>query len=147
MLSFRVGWVGESPAGLALGPVSLLEVELWRGTEFVGTIATLRDLLPGRYSIGLTGRGPDGAALEPGDYRVRFAARPAVAGFGEVVTTSGPSFRVSSAQQERRLAWAGRSFTSEERPLFAEWLLERGSSYSRWREVHPEAACATFGDC
>ena len=147
VLSFRVGWVGESPAGLAIGPVSLLEVELWRATEFVGTIATLRDLLPGRYSIGLTGRGPDGSPLGAGSYRVRFAARPAVAGFGEVVTASGPAFRVSAAQQEGRLAWAGRSFTSDERPEFDAWLLERGTSYSHWREVHPEAACATFGDC
>ncbi|MGI9659481.1 MAG: S8 family serine peptidase, partial [Gaiellaceae bacterium] len=147
VLSFRVGWVGESPAGLALGPVSLLEVELWRGTEFVGTIARLRDLLPGRYSIGLTGRAPDGAPLAPGQYRLQFVARPAIGGFGELVRVSGPSFQMSPGQQEGQFAWAGRYFGPGERDLFEEWLLDRGTSYGRWSAAHPSAACATFSDC
>ena len=147
VLSFRVGWVGESPAGLALGPVSLLEVELWRETEFVGTIARLRDLLPGRYSIGLTGRAPDGASLEPGQYRLQFVARPAIGGFGELVRVSGPSFRMSPAEQEGRFAWAGRYFGPGEQGAFEEWLADRGTSYARWSAAHPSAACASFDDC
>src|SRR3954470_23085940 len=60
-----------------LRPVSRLDVELWRsdGTE-VGTLARLRDVLPGRYTFGLTGRGPDGQLLEPGSYQVRIVAFP-----------------------------------------------------------------------
>jgi subtilisin family serine protease len=60
-----------------LRPVSRLDVELWRsdGTE-VGTLARLRDVLPGRYTFGLTGRGPDGQLLEPGTYQVRIVAFP-----------------------------------------------------------------------
>ena len=36
----------------------------------IGVLARLRDLLPGQYSIGLTGRGPGGAGLAPGRYMV-----------------------------------------------------------------------------
>ena len=32
----------------------------------LGLLARLRDLLPGRYVFGLTGRGPGGAVLPPG---------------------------------------------------------------------------------
>ncbi len=147
VLSFRVGWVGESPDGLALGPVSLLEVELWRGSVFAGTIARLRDLLPGRYSIGLTGRAPDGSQLHAGRYRVQFVARPAVAGFGELVSVAGPSFRISPREQEGRFAWAGRYYGPEDREAFEEWLADRGTSYGRWQAAPPAAACTTFDDC
>ena len=41
-------------------PVARLDVELWRGGERLGLLARLRDLLPGRVAIGLTGRDPDG---------------------------------------------------------------------------------------
>src|SRR4051794_7555505 len=60
-----------------LRPVSRLDVELWRsdGTE-VGTLARLRDVLPGRYTFGLTGRGPDGQLLAPGTYQIRIVAFP-----------------------------------------------------------------------
>lgn len=147
ILSFRVGWVGESPAGLALGPVALLEVELWEGSRFVGTIARMRDLLPGRYSVGLTGRAPDGSVLAAGEYRLQFVARPAIAGFGELVSVAGPSFTVSPRDQEGRFAWAGRYFEAGDRDEFEEWLADRGTSYPTWRAAHPAAACTTFDDC
>ena len=41
-----------------------------------GLLARLRDLLPGRVAIGLTGRGPGGNVLQPGRYRVRLVALP-----------------------------------------------------------------------
>jgi hypothetical protein len=44
----------------------------------------LRDLLPGRVAIGLTGRGPGGSRLDPGRYQVRLLAFP---------TTDGPATR------------------------------------------------------
>jgi hypothetical protein len=42
----------------------------------VGLLARLRDVLPGRYTFGLTGRGPDGQLLPPGDYSLRVIAYP-----------------------------------------------------------------------
>ena len=146
-LSFRVGWVGEGPEGLAIGPVSLLEVELWRDAEFIGTIVRLRDLLPGRHAIGLTGRAPDGSQLRPGRYQLQFVARPAVAGYGDVVTLPGPAFSVNAVGVEGEFTWAGRSFGADDRDAFEEWLVERGSSYKAWRAGHAGAACQTFGDC
>ena len=46
----------------------------------LGLLARLRDVLPGQYAFGLTGRGPDGLRLEPGPYRLRLVARPAAGG-------------------------------------------------------------------
>jgi minor extracellular serine protease Vpr len=58
-------------------PLRRLDVVLWRadGTQ-VGTLALLRDVLPGRYTFGLTGRGPDGQRLEPGNYVIRIVGYP-----------------------------------------------------------------------
>jgi hypothetical protein len=62
-------------------PLRRLDVVLWRadGTQ-VGTLALLRDVLPGRYTFGLTGRGPDGERLPPGDYVLRIVGYPAQPG-------------------------------------------------------------------
>jgi hypothetical protein len=59
-----------------LRPVSRLDVELWRGREKLGLVARLRDVLPGRYALGLTGRGPRGGPLAKGPYRLRVIAVP-----------------------------------------------------------------------
>jgi hypothetical protein len=39
-------------------------------------LARLRDVLPGRYAFGLTGRGPRGASLARGAYTLRIVALP-----------------------------------------------------------------------
>jgi hypothetical protein len=57
-------------------PVARLDVQLWRGSEGLGLLARLRDLLPGRYTFGLTGRDANGSELSPGDYRLRLVAWP-----------------------------------------------------------------------
>lgn len=147
ILSFRVGWVGEGPEGLAIGPVSLLEIELWRDAEFIGTLSRMRDLLPGRYGIGLTGRAPDGSLLKPGKYRIQFVARPAVAGYGDTVTLPGPAFAVTTNSESEGLSWGGETFGPGEQERFAEWLEQRGGSYVKWRAGHPAAACEAFADC
>ena len=59
-----------------LRPVSRLDVELWRGDERLGVLARLRDVLPGRYAFGLTGRGPRGGPLAHGVYKLRVVALP-----------------------------------------------------------------------
>ena len=57
-------------------PVDLLALQLWRGRKLLGVLATRQELLPGRYTFGLTGRGPDGARLRRGSYTVRIVVRP-----------------------------------------------------------------------
>ena len=57
-------------------PVARLDVQLWRGGDGLGLLARVRDLLPGRYTFGLTGRDPRGNELPPGDYRLRLVAWP-----------------------------------------------------------------------
>ena len=62
---------------LEIEPVARLDVVLGRadGTR-VGLLARLRDVLPGRYTFGLTGRGPDGQVLRPGPYVATVLAYP-----------------------------------------------------------------------
>jgi len=82
VLSLQTGLVVPSALGAAIHPVARLDVELLRGGERLGLLARLRDLLPGRVAIALTGRDPAGVALDPGRYRLRLIATP---------TTEGPS--------------------------------------------------------
>ncbi|HEX2044494.1 MAG TPA: S8 family serine peptidase, partial [Gaiellaceae bacterium] len=75
VLAFRAGRVDPAPGGEAIEPVGLLEVELWTaGGRRLGVLARLRDVLPGRYAFGLTGRGPHGNVLPDGTYVLRLRA-------------------------------------------------------------------------
>ena len=73
-LSFQAGRIAT---GGQLEPVALLQLQLRAadGTR-LGTVAQLRDLLPGRFTFGLTGRDAKGDTLEPGRYTVRLTAYP-----------------------------------------------------------------------
>ena len=64
LLSFRAGQLAVQGGRDAVQPLALLSLELLDsdGNE-LGTLATLRDLLPGRYAFGLTGRTPAGNTL------------------------------------------------------------------------------------
>ena len=63
--------------GLQIQPVSRLDVLLYTASgRFVGVMARLRNLLPGSYSFGITGRGPTSVRLSPGEYELRLAAWP-----------------------------------------------------------------------
>jgi hypothetical protein len=77
LLSVDAGRLLTSEGKLEIRPVSRLDVQLWRtnGTE-IGTLARLRDVLPGRYTFGITGRGPDSQVLPPGSYELRVVAYP-----------------------------------------------------------------------
>ena len=59
----RVDGTAERPQLL---PLEQLAIELYRGEKNLGRLALVRDLLPGRYSFGITGRGPGGKRLPPG---------------------------------------------------------------------------------
>jgi hypothetical protein len=67
----RVDGIAASPQ---LMPLEQLQIDLFHGDRLLGTIARVRDLLPGQYAFGLTGRGPRGGRLPPGSYSVRLEA-------------------------------------------------------------------------
>jgi len=74
-LSFVAGSVAATPDP-QVRAVELLEVELWRGDTRIGLLARRRELLPGRYTFGLTGRSPTGARLRRGTFAIRVVAYP-----------------------------------------------------------------------
>src|SRR5919201_6110486 len=82
VLTFQAGRVLQGDGGPSVQPLSRLDVELWDETETrpsrLGLLARFRDVLPGRYAIGLTGRAPHGKVLHRGRYRVRLIAFPTI---------------------------------------------------------------------
>jgi hypothetical protein len=72
------GSASDGPATVpAIAPVARFALDLWNEAgQRLGTLATLTDVLPGRYTFGITGRSPAGADLEPGNYTLRVIARP-----------------------------------------------------------------------
>ena len=95
VLVFQVGRVERAAGRNALYPAARLDVELWRTgrrPRRLGLLARLRDLLPGRYALGLTGRGPSGDVLPRGRYALRLVAVPTVRA---PATTARVSFRIT----------------------------------------------------
>ena len=76
VLTVQAGQVRDLAGRRQLRPVARLDVELWRGDERLGLLARLRDVLPGTFAFGLTGRGPRGGGLARGAYRLRVVALP-----------------------------------------------------------------------
>jgi len=74
-LSLVAGAVTGSPQP-QVRAVEELDVQLWRRTTLLGVLARRREVLPCRYTFGLTGRGPEGQRLRRGTYLVRVVARP-----------------------------------------------------------------------
>src|SRR5262249_6179185 len=59
VLLVQLGRVRTGSGGVALEPVLRLDIHLLgKGGKDLGLLARLRDVLPGRYAFGLTGRGP-----------------------------------------------------------------------------------------
>jgi subtilisin family serine protease len=75
LLSFLAGSVVRVAGSSAVLPLERLDLELWsaKGGD-VGLLARLRDVLPGSYSFGVTGRDPTGAVLPSGRYQLRLLA-------------------------------------------------------------------------
>jgi hypothetical protein len=81
VLSVRLGTIERAKGRDELQPVRRLDVLLLdEDGKAVGLLARLRDVLPGQYAFGLTGRGPDGTRLTPGRYELRLVAWPAAGG-------------------------------------------------------------------
>jgi minor extracellular serine protease Vpr len=96
VLAFRAGRVDEGPAGETIEPVGLLELELWTADgRRLGVLARLRDVLPGRYAFGLTGRGPSGKVLAAGRYVLRLRAHPVDGDDGTAPSTVEAVFTIT----------------------------------------------------
>jgi hypothetical protein len=81
VLSIRLGTIERVRGRDVLQPVRRLDVSLHDAEgEALGLLARLRDVLPGQYAFGLTGRGPDGRRLAPGPYELQLVAWPAAGG-------------------------------------------------------------------
>jgi hypothetical protein len=81
ILLVQLGQVETRESGLSIEPVLRLDIRLRdaHGRD-LGLLSRLRDVLPGRYAFGLTGRGPNGGTLPPGRYSLGLRAFPAVGG-------------------------------------------------------------------
>jgi subtilisin family serine protease len=80
VLAVQVGRI-DTHAGLQIEPVERLDVLLYTAAgAFVGLLARERDLLPGSYQFGITGRSPTGSTLASGRYQLRLVAWPPGAG-------------------------------------------------------------------
>jgi hypothetical protein len=77
VLSFRAGGLSAGDGATQIQPVGRLDMVLKSsyGTT-LGLLVRMRDLLPGSYAFGLTGRDPAGNTLPPGDYTLALTAVP-----------------------------------------------------------------------
>ena len=77
VLSFRAGGLGPGEQGAQVQPVGRLDMLLTSesGSD-LGLLVRMRDLLPGSYAFGLTGRDPNGNTLPAGDYTLTLIAFP-----------------------------------------------------------------------
>jgi subtilisin family serine protease len=87
VLTVQAGKVLRAAGRDEVQPLERLDISLWnaRGVR-LGLLARLRDVLPGRFEFGITGRSPAGAPLAKGAYQLRIVAKP---------TTKGPATRRS----------------------------------------------------
>jgi hypothetical protein len=95
VLAFRAGRVDRGADGELIEPVGVLELELWTASgRKLGMLARLRDVLPGRYAFGLTGRDPQGKLLRAGDYVLRLRAHPVDGDDGTQPSTAEAVFTI-----------------------------------------------------
>jgi hypothetical protein len=79
VLTIQAGRIERGREGFEVRPLDRLDIELWQPDgDRLGLLARLRSVLPGRYSFGITGRGPAGQVLNRGRYRLRVIAVPTV---------------------------------------------------------------------
>ncbi|MGH3024467.1 MAG: S8 family serine peptidase [Gaiellaceae bacterium] len=96
VVAFRAGRVDGSADGEMIEPVGVLELELWTaGGRRLGVLARMRDVLPGRYAYGLTGRGPEGKVLVEGSYVLRLRAYPVDGDDGAKPSTAEAVFTIT----------------------------------------------------
>ena len=88
MLALQAGVVGAGPGGSdEVQPLERLDIELLTGARQADRrLARLRDVLPGRYAFGITGRGPGGQRAQVRRVPLRLVATPT--GEGPATTKS-----------------------------------------------------------
>jgi hypothetical protein len=87
VLEIRAGSVVHTPQGDAVQALVRLDVELRNAAgKRLGLLARLRDVLPGRYALGLTGHDPAGGLLAPGGYSLRLVGWPTAGGPPSIVS-------------------------------------------------------------
>jgi hypothetical protein len=87
VLELRAGSVVHTPQGDAVQALVRLDVELRNAAgKRLGLLARLRDVLPGRYALGLTGHDPAGGLLAPGGYSLRLVGWPTAGGPPSIVS-------------------------------------------------------------
>jgi Subtilase family len=93
LLTLEAGRLAHAAGRDEVQALERLDITLWskKGVR-LGLLARLRDVLPGSYQFGITGRSPAGAPLARGTYQLRIVAVP---------TTKGPATRRSLAFQIR----------------------------------------------
>lgn len=93
VVAFQAG--SASAADGSIEPVGLLELELWTTDgKKLGVLTTLRNLLPGRYAFGLSGRDGNGKILPAGMYVLRLRAQPVDAEEGTPPSIVQTVFRI-----------------------------------------------------
>ncbi len=87
VLTLEAGEIAHTVGHDEVQALERLDISLWnaRGIK-LGLLARLRDVLPGSYEFGITGRSPAGAPLARGVYQLRIVAVP---------TSKGPATRRS----------------------------------------------------
>jgi hypothetical protein len=92
VLTFRAGRLLRAADRYQVQPLERVDVEL-RDAEGdrLGLLARLRNVVPGVFTFGITGRGPAGQLLDPGVYRLRVIAVPTRPG---PVTQRSVRFRI-----------------------------------------------------
>ena len=74
VLTVVAGRVDGSKDRPQLMPLEQLQIDLYRSGVHVGSLVRIREVLPGRYAFGITGRGPNGRRLRTGDYELKVVA-------------------------------------------------------------------------
>lgn len=96
VVAFQAGRAEATAGSDTVAPVALLTAELRRaGGKSLGTLIQMRNLLPGRYAFGLTGRAANGKRLAPGDYVLRLRAKPVTGDLGAPDTVVDVPFRIT----------------------------------------------------
>jgi subtilisin family serine protease len=101
VVAFQAGRADSAADGDTIQPVALLTAELRRANgRPLGTLLRMRNLLPGRYAFGLTGRSAAGERLAPGDYVLRLRARPVSGDVGAADSVVELRFRITRGEKE-----------------------------------------------
>jgi subtilisin family serine protease len=83
ILTVQAGRLAEQGGAVQIAPVARLDLLLYDADgRFRGVLGRVRDLLPGSYSFGITGRDATSVRLPPGSYQVRLVAWPTEDGTG-----------------------------------------------------------------